>query len=1194
MQKNSGGEVFEVVYVNSLEDENSGSNVNSQTSFARKHERHSSTKVDKERPFECEICFNRFSQKQTLKQHILIHTGQRPFECNICSKTFTQQGALHRHLALHTEEDKPFTCHLCPLSFRQQTNLKRHLKLHEGTAKVFECEICARRFARKEGLVRHGKTHERQRKTFAQRGSLHRLALHTESDKPFTLPEQESGQAADMGDNLPLSFGQHTNVKRHTNPHEGNAKVFECDICTRRFVRKEGLVRHEKTHERQLEGNVQHFCSHCNQSFANKLSLKKHEDGHYSSRIEDMNEMSNQISSTGKVLTDKENTESRAGSSSKKILFLTFACPMCNFTCSKSADFEVHQLTHVREDNICVFCNLEFSSQDLVLAHIDDCHMLGPAHCCKLCPETFSQESHLSDHYLVHRRDVDLSDYVRVYQCYLCDQLFARRSRIVSHVRKHEKRGDVRSQGGYSKSKHKSKGSKRNLRRGTKPGRQDDNLNQSTKHGTSEYGNDRGSFIGEEPIDSFITTLLKQQDIGQNNAHLEAQDIQNDAYVETENIAQDNYGEMHDKLEYTPHVTPVDEMKFDGVLVKADTVIRKPFDLEFTRKSTTLSAQTEENLVPSVISKSIKIEQGSEDKLVTLHTNDGDQELLDKSLYKSHENVVQDPIDILYENDQPVSIFYKQDDYTVQLINPEGNLDAQENPDDPEDIEIKQEEFKDQVEGFENEVSQEDEENCESEVYQDNEEMTTNEVYQGYGEKYKKELLQDHVEEHPEEIYDNEEHQKESYENETYQKEVYENETYQEHEQQIYQDKENTEVEDDDTMFLEERTTSAPNSPRDLDDDYDIDELVEANLNMDVEQSSNKEISKDIDEALLGKGLNKAHKADDISWDSAAIKGSDSSLNPQSNTDAVSNAMITEALLSNFKGKGVIKAKQKVEYVKVSFDADGLFCEDDESSQEKGVSPYACYVCKKSYANKNSMRRHFRLTHTNYEKLPCDQCPKIFQSKDALRKHIRALHTPHRFKCGVCQRTFNRKDALASHARTHSAERPFACETCGASFAQKQHLYAHSMKHRQDIQSRPFVCDYCGKRFQGKEILKRHCLIHTNERNFACHICNRTFIQKNHLDKHLLIHNEDAAKYPCAICDKIFSRKDTMQRHAETHANGRRLYHCAHCDKGLKSKVTLALHLKRKICMSSRKWAKKEKELGRNVFYEGGYIPTKK
>ncbi|XP_017304952.1 adult enhancer factor 1-like, partial [Diaphorina citri] len=56
------------------------------------------TKTVKDRPFECKTCFRKFNQKQTLKQHILTHTGQRPFECNICFKTFTQQGALQRHM----------------------------------------------------------------------------------------------------------------------------------------------------------------------------------------------------------------------------------------------------------------------------------------------------------------------------------------------------------------------------------------------------------------------------------------------------------------------------------------------------------------------------------------------------------------------------------------------------------------------------------------------------------------------------------------------------------------------------------------------------------------------------------------------------------------------------------------------------------------------------------------------------------------------------------------------------------------------------------------------------------------------------------------------------------------------------------------------------------------------------------------
>ena len=45
-----------------------------------------------ERPYECEICNQTFSQKTRLTEHVSIHTGEKPYECDICEKTFSQRG----------------------------------------------------------------------------------------------------------------------------------------------------------------------------------------------------------------------------------------------------------------------------------------------------------------------------------------------------------------------------------------------------------------------------------------------------------------------------------------------------------------------------------------------------------------------------------------------------------------------------------------------------------------------------------------------------------------------------------------------------------------------------------------------------------------------------------------------------------------------------------------------------------------------------------------------------------------------------------------------------------------------------------------------------------------------------------------------------------------------------------------------
>jgi hypothetical protein len=56
--------------------------------------------VPADKPHKCEICQQRFSAKQALEQHILIHSDERPLVCDYegCGARFRQQSALSKSL----------------------------------------------------------------------------------------------------------------------------------------------------------------------------------------------------------------------------------------------------------------------------------------------------------------------------------------------------------------------------------------------------------------------------------------------------------------------------------------------------------------------------------------------------------------------------------------------------------------------------------------------------------------------------------------------------------------------------------------------------------------------------------------------------------------------------------------------------------------------------------------------------------------------------------------------------------------------------------------------------------------------------------------------------------------------------------------------------------------------------------------
>ena len=135
---------------------------------------------------------------------------------------------------------------------------------------------------------------------------------------------------------------------------------------------------------------------------------------------------------------------------------------------------------------------------------------------------------------------------------------------------------------------------------------------------------------------------------------------------------------------------------------------------------------------------------------------------------------------------------------------------------------------------------------------------------------------------------------------------------------------------------------------------------------------------------------------------------------------------------------------------------------------------FTCHICGNSLSNKQNLRNHVFLVHTdNNKKFQCSTCKKWFSSKNRLKFHHSIVHEGKKVNCKVCGKQFSQNGRLKIHHRNvHQGIKDFSCKYCGKLFSEKQDCINHISRIHE--QTEKFICDICNKVYFAIKSLKLH------------------------------------------------------------------------------------------------------------------------
>ncbi|XP_014367494.2 zinc finger protein 585A isoform X1 [Papilio machaon] len=320
--------------------------------------------------YECVECPAQYYDKEKLELHLCKHNDEYRYLCGICGTGLKRKEHLERHTQEHLEV-RPYSCHVCGKAFKRKEHLNIHLAIHSG-GKPLECEVCQKTFYRKDHLQKHMLTHNKHflgdmLERLAERDGV---TIKQEIEEEEFLTPIITSVSGSVGDTkIKMEIPDVMEDSEGDQPIRPvpviNDSVYQkmrpyvCNICNKRYKRRDHLKVHSKTHMKKTK-----VCSECGLAF--------HYDGQLLSHINSVHlqayrlegdtdgiaRLKIMLGDKAQLLMASDGTDLLVPRVKKTSDERPHVCHICNRKFKRKQHLKVHGNVHMRVSQPTIWCSL--------------------------------------------------------------------------------------------------------------------------------------------------------------------------------------------------------------------------------------------------------------------------------------------------------------------------------------------------------------------------------------------------------------------------------------------------------------------------------------------------------------------------------------------------------------------------------------------------------------------------------------------------------------------------------------------------------------------------------------------------------------------------------------------------------------------------------------------------------------------